>query len=149
MATVFLTKTLSGFVPADQASAEICRKFKAGSQYRAEIVKPRNYQHHKLAMALLNLTYSNLPEQMERAYPTFDAFRYAVAEAAGHKEQYPTLDGEVRVRAKSISYDAIPDDVEFGQVMAAMFTVCAGILQVSAPELEQEVARYADSKYGR
>lgn len=149
MAEGYLRKTLTGYVPADEATAAIHRKHKVGEVYRGTIVKPRNYQHHKLAMALLNLTFTNLPENLERQYPTFDVFRYAIAEAAGHAETYPTLDGELRVRARSISYDAIPDDVEFGQVIAAMMTVCAGILKITAPELEEEVARYADQNYSR
>lgn len=149
MARIYLKRTLMGFLPADEASLELCRKFKQGEVYRADVVKPRSYQHHKLCLALLNLTYETLPEKYARSYPTFDLFRYAVAEAAGHVESYVSLQGEIKTQPRSISYDEIPDDVEFGRVMSAMMTICAGILQVTAPELEQEVAKYADQHYGR
>lgn len=149
MARVYLQKTLTGFAPADEASREMHRKYKLGETYRADIVKPRSYQHHKLCMALLNVTYENLPERYAMSYPTFDQFRYAVAEDAGHAEGYVSLQGEIKTRARSISYDEIPDDVEFGRVMAAMMTICATILQVSEPELAAEVSRYADQHYGR
>lgn len=148
MARMFLKRTLSGFVPADEASLELCRKFKQGEAYRADVVKPRSYQHHKLCFALLNLTYDNLPEKYARSYASFDQFRYAVAEESGHVESWVSLQGEIRSKPRSISYDEIPDDVEFGKVMAAMMTVCARILDMSEPHLAAEVSRYADSHYG-
>jgi Protein of unknown function (DUF1367) len=148
MARLYLKKTLRGFEPADEASLETARKYKLGEVYRADVVKPRSYAHHKLCMALLTLTYHNLPEAYENRWPTFDAFRYAVAEEAGHHEEYVTVDGEIRQHARSISYDSIPDDVEFGRVMASMMTVCAKILDVGESELAAEVSRYADEHYG-
>lgn len=149
MARIFLQKTLTGFVPADEASKELWRKYKSGEIYRAEVVKPRSYQHHKLCLALLNLTYDNLPEKYAKCYATFDSFRYAVALEAGHCEAFVSLQGEITTLPKSISYDAVPDDVEFGQVMASMMTICANILGTDEPTLAAEVARYADSHYGR
>lgn len=149
MARVYLKKILRGFEPADEESLEVWKEYKLGSVYRADIVKPRSYQHHKLCMALLNLTYDNLPEKYAKCYATFDQFRYAVALEVGHAEAFVSLQGEILTLPKSISYDAIPDDVEFGKLMAKMMTVCAGILGLSAPELEPEVSRYADDHYGR
>lgn len=150
MARLYMHKRPDGaFVPADEPSAEVSRKYKANQVYRCDLVRPRSYEHHKLCMALLNLTYLNLPEKLEALWPTFDLFRYAVAEAAGHFIEYVTIEGEVKRTAKSISYDAIPDDVEFGKVMAGMMTVCARILDVSEPELAGEVSRYADAQYGQ
>jgi hypothetical protein len=148
MARIFLKKTLTGFAPADGASEILHHKYKLHEVYRADIVKPRSYHHHKLCMALLSLTYENLPEKYAKCYASFDQFRYAVAEEAGHAESYVSLHGEIKTRARSISYDEIPDDVEFGQVMAAMMTVCARILEMEAPLLADEVARYADAHYG-
>lgn len=149
MARLYMKRTLTGFVPADEPSAVLLRRYKVGEVYRADVVKPRSYPHHKLCMALLNLTYENLPEKHAQTYPTFDLFRYAVALESGHSESFVSLQGEILTLPKSISYDAIPDDVEFGRVMAGMMTVCARILHVAVPELEQEVSRYADQHYGR
>ncbi len=124
------------------------KKYKVNGVFRAEIVRPRSYQRHKLCMALLTLTWQNLPEPWESRYPTFDAFRYAVAEAAGHVTEYVTVEGEVKRMPASLSYDAIPDDVEFGRVMGAMMTVCARLLDMAESELADEVSRYADQHYG-
>lgn len=148
MASLFLKKTLTGFAPNDEPSVEVWKRYKLGEVYRAGIVKPRSYQHHKLAMALLSLTYGNLPEQYESRWPTFQAFRRAIAEAAGHVDEYVTVDGEVRTVGRSLSYDSIPDDVEFGRVIADMMAICATILDISEPELAAEVSRYASEKYG-
>lgn len=145
---MYLKRVLSGFVAADEPSTTLLRKYKVGEVYRADVVKPRSYKHHKLILALLTMTYENLPEKYTRSYASFDQFRYAVAEASGHSESYVSLEGEIRTRPKSISYDAIPDDVEFGKVAAAMMTVCAHILEMSEPDLAIEVSRYADAHYG-
>lgn len=144
MARIYLKRTLSGFVPADEPSAELARKYKTGEIYRADIVKPRSYQHHKLAFALLNLVYGN-----QDRYDNFDHFRKAVAIAAGHVEELITLDGEVLLQPKSIAYDTL-DEVEFSKVFGAMMTVCAKMIGgIGLTELEAEVSRYADDNYGR
>lgn len=149
MARIYLRRTLTGFEPADAPSLELCRKYKIGDTYRADVVKPRNYQHHKLCMALLSLTFEHMPERYSFTYPTFDSFRYAVAKEAGHLEAFVDLQGEITTIPKSLSYDSIPDDVEFGEVMASMMTVCAKILDMSEPVLAAEVSKYADEHYGK
>lgn len=143
MARLYLRRTLTGFSPADEPSADIARKYKVGEIYRADIVKPRSYQHHKLCMALLTLTYQN-----QERYTSFDMFRKAVALEAGHVNEIIKLDGEVVLEPGSLSYDAL-DEVEFTRVMASMMTICAQILDVTEPELAGEVSRYADEHYGR
>lgn len=144
MAELYLKRSLSGFIPADEASSELMRKYKVGEVYRADVVKPRSYQHHKLCMALLSLTYEN-----QDRYQNFDDFRKAVALASGHSREFTSLDGEIIREAGSLSYDAL-DEVEFGQLMPRMMTVCAHILHdMDLTELEAEVARYADQHYGR
>lgn len=148
MARMYLKRTLTGFVPADEPSQDLMRKYSIGNVYKADVVKPRSYKHHKLCFALLNLTYENLPEKYANSYPTFDLFRYAVALESGHCESFVSLQGTIETRPKSISYDAIPDDVEFGRVMASMMTICANILRMEHSDLEAEVARYADQHYG-
>lgn len=143
MARLYLKRTLSGFVPADEPSAELARKYKTGEVYRADVVKPRSYAHHKLCMALLTLTYQN-----QERYGNFDDFRKAVAMAAGHSREYVGIDGEIWREAGSLSYDAL-DEVEFTRVMGAMMTICAQILDVTEPELAGEVSRYADESLYR
>ena len=145
MTHIYLRKTLTGFEPADEPSRLGCRRYQLGAIYRANIVKPRSYRHHCLAMALLQLTYDN-----QDRYTDFETFRKVVARAAGHVIEYTDLTGLRCQEAASLSYDAIPDDVEFGKVMTSMLAICAHLLHdIGVYELEQEVTRYVDAHYGR
>lgn len=143
MARIYLRKTLSGFVPADEPSLEVARKFKLNEVYRSDVVKPRSYRHHKLIMALLNLTYAN-----QEQYTDFEMFRKAVAVAAGHVDELVTVDGEIIRLPRSINYDTL-DEIEFTKVAGSMMTVCCRLLKgIGACELKAEVSRYADEHYG-
>ena len=148
MAKLFLKRTLSGFAPADEESAEAWKRYKVNEVYRADVVKPRSYQHHKLIMALLTLTYRNLPEKLDGLWPSFDTFRKAVAYDVGHRDSFPLRDGSIIEGPGSLSYDAL-DEVAFTRISAAMMTWCATTLDMSEPELAGEVSRYADQSYGR
>jgi hypothetical protein len=122
---------------------EVWRKHKFGCIYRAEVVKPRSYAHHKLIMALLNLTYEN-----QEMYDDFTMFRKAVAVAAGHVDELITVDGEILKLPRSINYDTL-DEIEFTKVAGAMMTVCCRLLKgIGRDELEAEISRYADEHYG-
>lgn len=144
MAKLYLKCTLTGFIPADEASAEIKRKYKVGEVYRGEIVKPRSYKHHKLCFALLGLTFDN-----QERYTNFDKFRKAVALEAGHTEELISIDGVLTILPRSLSYDEL-DEIEFSEVMPRLMTVCANILGgMDLRELEAQVALYADEHWGR
>lgn len=148
MADLMLRRTATGFVPADTDAEDACRKLGIGHIFRAKVQKPRSIQHHRLAFALLSLTWKNLPEQFDGRWASFDHFRKAVALEAGHCEEILTSQGEVVRIPSSLAFDAL-DQVAFSPVFTSMMTVCAGILRISAPELEAEVAIYADAHYGR
>jgi hypothetical protein len=135
-------------VPADADAEQIMKGYKLNAIYRADVVKPRNYEHHKLIMALLTLTYRNLPEKYDGLWPSFDSFRKSVAFDVGHRDSFPLRDGTIVEGPGSLSYDAL-DEIEFTRVSAAMMTWCAETLDLSEPELAGEVSRYADQNYGR
>ena len=137
MARMYLRKTLSGFVPVDEPSLEVFRKYKVGDTYRADVFKPRNYESHKLCFALLQLTYQN-----QERWTDFDDFRKAVAMAAGHTRELLTVSGEVIMLPGSLSFDAL-DEIEFSKVFGAMMSICADILGLTRPDLQAEVDRYA------
>lgn len=150
MARLYLRKTLTGFEFADEESRELGRKYKVGEVYRADVVKPRSYQSLKLFQALVNLTYSNLPERYHQLWPTPQLFRRMLADAVGHVEEFYTQDGERKTVPLSVSYEDIPDEATFTRVFGAMMSVCAHLLGIERLEtLEAEVSRYADESYGR
>lgn len=156
MARLCLRRVLTGFVAADEESDAAMRRYKVGEVYKADVVRPRSWQHHKLIFALLSLTYKNLPETIEingtmvatrGLWPSFDKFRKSIALEAGHTETVITRDGVCHEGPGSLSYDAL-DEADFTRVSAAMMTICALILDLGEPELAAEVSRYADATYG-
>jgi hypothetical protein len=141
----FIRKTLTGWVPADDQAQAIHKREKVGQVYRADIVQPRNYRHHCMFMALLDLTFQN-----QSKWTDDWAFRSAVALEAGHVRQFVTLDGEMHFVPLRYSYDDIPDEQDFTVAFGKAMSVCAGILKMQdLDELEAEVSRYADEHYGR
>jgi hypothetical protein len=56
---LWLKRSLSGWVAADDATAASMRRFKMGKLVRAEVTTPRNLAHHKKFFALLNLVWSS------------------------------------------------------------------------------------------
>lgn len=141
MAEIFQRRTLSGWIPADEASQEIWRKQKPGEVYRGEFTKPRNYKHHCLFIKLLELTFQN-----QEKIKDFRGFRRWVALQAGFVDEIVSADGEVLYRIpRSYSYDELPDEDDFTKEFGAAMTVCAKILRMAAPDLEAEVLKYADA----
>lgn len=143
MAAISQRRTLSGWIPADAPSEAEWRKQKLGTVYRSKIAKPRNYRSHCLFMCLLEKTYEN-----QEAYSNDKDFRRAVAYAAGHVAEFTTTDGEVLRYPLPYDYDTIPDEDDFTKAFGAAMTVCAAIVRLTAPDLEEEIARYANEQYG-
>lgn len=55
---IFLTRTVSGLAPADDAAKDALRKLKIGKAVRANISVPRNIAHHRKYFALLNTVWA-------------------------------------------------------------------------------------------
>mgnify|MGYP001611720873 CR=1 FL=1 len=135
---IFLTRTLAGLVPADEAAKQAVRRWKMGETLKCSVRKPRDYKNHRRYFGLLNLTFAN-----QDKYTSFEHFRKAVQIAAGHVDELITLDGEITFMPKSIAYDAL-DEMEFSKVFGETMTVCAKILcDLDLDELRVEVERYA------
>lgn len=144
MSKGFVRKTLTGWSPADDNTREIHKRQKPGQMYRMDIVQPRNYKHHCLFMALMDLTFQN-----QEKYTDFRMFRRAVALEAGHVDTVITLDGEVHLVPLSYSYDELPDEHEFTKEFGAAMNVCSKILGgLGLGELQGEVSKYAVEHYG-
>lgn len=135
---IFLTRTLAGLVPADEAAKQAVRRWKMGETLKCSVRKPRDYKNHRRYFGLLNLTFAN-----QEKYTSFEHFRKAVQIAAGHVEEIITIDGEITFMPKSIAYDAL-DEMEFDKVFRETMTVCAKILgDLDLDDLRIEVERYA------
>lgn len=136
---IYLTKTLQGFVPADEQAKQAVKRWKIGETLRCTVKKPRDYTNHKRYFALLNLTYEN-----QERYTSFHMFRKAVELAAGHVDEIITLDGEVHFEVRSIDYSTL-DEFQFDELFGRVMRVCVDhFLQgVETEQLRYEVERFA------
>jgi hypothetical protein len=104
---------------------------KNGEIVSAEIKRPRNYKFHKKYFALLNYAFSIWePEEPEfksklvNKYfgKNFDRFREDIICLAGYYDIVPTINGQVRPRAKSISFGRMDED-EFHELYSKTIDV--------------------------
>ena len=135
---ILCKKGLRGLEPYDDAAAETLKRFKVGESCWVEVKKARNPKFHRMYFALLNLTYDN-----QDRYTNFEHFRKAVQMAAGHVDEFITLDGELVLQPKSIAFDQL-DELGFQVVFSETMKVCAKILgDLDLHYLEMEVMRAA------
>lgn len=58
--------TPSGLIPMYDSDYDEKKKLKVGDTVLCEIKRPRNYEFHKKFMALVRLTFDNLPEHLHK-----------------------------------------------------------------------------------
>jgi hypothetical protein len=93
------------------------------------VVVPRNPRFHRKFFALLKIGFDawepTLTHDGQPVAKDFDQFREDVTIMAGHYMQTWTLDGEMRLRAKSISFGRM-DETEFERVYSSVADVLLG-----------------------
>jgi len=112
---IYLTKTQTGFVPADIPTEEWIKKVKHGEVIAADFRKVRNPAFLRKYFALLNVGYDNWsPGEVDSKYgipeKNFDQFRKDVTILAGYYHTVIRLNGEVRIEAKSISFAKMEEE---------------------------------------
>lgn len=108
MADLYLTRTVHGLGPVDDAAKDILRKIKLGKMVRCEISQPRNIQHHRKFFALLNTVWQAAGE-----WPTVDDLLIELKIKLGiTKDVVVRESGEVVKIVGSISFAAM-DQLEF------------------------------------
>lgn len=98
--------------PATPADVEKLAKVKSGEGIICSYKKPRNFEFHKKYFALLNYAFDIWEPPEEAPAKNFDRFREEVTMAAGHYNVVPSIKGDTRYIAKSISFAAM-DEIEF------------------------------------
>lgn len=155
----YLVKDTLGILrPATEEDQQKIRSMKAGEEYKATVVLPRNRDHHRKFFSLMNLVFSNLPEHLtcERAIVNnegekemvpgiqiMDDLIFEIKLQMHHFDRYVTLDGTVEFRPKSISFTKMDQD-EFNKFYSRTIDI---VLQKFLPgtnreALEDEVLRY-------
>ncbi len=141
--TVVLRRVPQGFIPATPQDEEWARRIKVGDQIHADFKKQRNSGFHRKFFALLNLGFESWepPESDFRGIPAaknFDRFREDCTIAAGYYDVVICLNGEHRLKAKSISFARMDDD-EFHK----LYSNVADVL------LQRVLARYTKTDLER
>jgi len=113
--------------PADEHEAEKLRRLKLGALVKCQITETRNPQFHRKFMALVRLGFDSFhpPEATYKGLPVevdFEQFREDLTIAAGFRVVTYRINGDFRVRAKSISFARMTQD-EFERVYSAVANV--------------------------
>lgn len=137
---LLMTKTpQQALVPFDAAARELIEKLKVGASVWVEVKRARNAKFHRKLFSLLNLAY-DLWEPEAKTYKgqpiakNFDGFRRDIIILAGHYEAVYSLNGDVRLDAKSIAFDKCDED-EFEEIYK-------GVLNVVWDKVLRQVAGY-------
>lgn len=138
MARLLLRKTLVGWVNADDASAELAKRFIFQEVYRAEIVKPRSLKSLGRYWVLVQMILDN-SDMFSSKRQLHDYLKIR----AGHCTHIVALStGETYAVADSIDFDTI-DEGEFQEVWRRITdVVIADILPgITLPEIEYEIQK--------
>ncbi len=111
-------------IPASDLDQESMTKFKTGEIYEVEIKRYRNPKFHGKVFAFFNHCFQfwkSDKEFMDEA-GQFDVFRKNMTVLAGYYNEYYNLKGEVRIKAKSLSYGQMTPE-QFEQVYNSLVQV--------------------------
>ena len=134
-APVFLRRTLRGFEPASDASAEALRKIKLGDVVRADVRRPRNVKMHNRYWALVAFIWQN-----QSHFATMEDLHEAIKFRVGLVEPLRLPDGTEIQRAGSINFAAM-DQTRFEAFWDKVCEyICRDVLPgVSRADLEREL----------
>lgn len=146
---IILQKTITGFSPADTASAEFHAKLKPGQIIHGDYKKQRNPKFHRLFFAMLNFAFEYWqPGEISSEHGTpeknFDRFRKDLLILAGFYHTTIRLNGSTRIEAKSISFGKM-DEIEFRKVYISVLTVIVDRIMsnYSMDEVNQMIEQFA------
>ena len=135
MATIYLKKTLGGFVPNDEEGREIAKGIKLDEVIKCEFTRPRNLRFHNLFFGLLGLVYENTDGQ----FKSVDHLLTVVKVGIGHCFWTILKDGTQIPHTLSISFARMDEDLFRAFFNKAVDYIIAAILPVGKAQLESEV----------
>ena len=114
-------KKNGAYYPATDHDKEISDQAREGAAFRLKLSSPRNPDHHRKYLALLNLVFDNLPEGHRLVFgdrvmriKSVDNLLWHIKMQLGYYENKMTLGGKITMEAKSISFDSMPQE-EFNE----------------------------------
>lgn len=134
MAEIVLSKAANGaLVPVDPQAAEYISKLKMGQGVKCKVTKVNNPAFHRKMMVLFNVAFEAWePEVKEyKGQPVqknFERFRKDLTILAGFYETTINLKGEIRLEAKSLSFENMEQDEREKVYSAVIDVVLAKVL---------------------
>ena len=134
MTTSVWIATSSGLAPSDEEAAKLCAKLDVGQIVRAEVVKMRSPEQHRLWWALVTFAHGH-----QSYYATVEDFAAAIKCALGHCHVITMPDGTIVQRPKSIAFGNMKQS-EFQQFFDATEKLLSEKMGVSIESLRAEAS---------
>ena len=122
-------------VPLYNSDLEEIVKLKQNTDYKFEVVHPRNYEFHKKFFALINLGFEN-----QDKYKDYTEYRTIKTMQAGFFKMIITDKGKVFV-PESISFASM-DEIEFGEVYNRVLDIISSETGLTGKEIAEELINF-------
>jgi len=122
-------------VPIFNSDLEEIVKLKQNTDYKFEVVHPRNYEFHKKFFALINLGFEN-----QDKYKDFTEYRTIKTMQAGFFRMIITEKGKVFI-PESISFASM-DEIEFEEVYKKVLEVICYETGLTGKEIAEELVNF-------
>lgn len=150
MSELVLQKTPNGVLfPVDPYSARYVDRLKIGEGVTGDFKRARNPKFHRKGMSLLTFAFDmwDAPEldyKGQTAEKNFDRFRKDLTILSGHFNVVTTINGQVRLEAKSLKFAKMDED-EFEEVYHDLITtIWSRILKSKGYESPEHVEHILD-----
>ena len=121
-------------LPATDADKHKFAKVAQGEIVQVEFDKKRNTQFHRKFFALLNIGFEN-----QDVFDSFEIYREYILIAIGFCVVFIAPNGQPNYKAKSISYENLPDNNDFEKVYNDAVSYIANQLSLTNEELTIEI----------
>lgn len=122
-------------VPVFNSDLEEIVKLKQNTDYKFEVVHPRNYEFHKKFFALINLGFEN-----QDKYNDYTEYRTIKTMQAGFFKMIITDKGKVFI-PESISFASM-DEIEFEGVYKRVLDVICSEVGLTSKEIAEELINF-------
>jgi len=134
----FIKKSPGSFTLLDESSNDILQKLKTNVWYSCKLKEPRNPVFHAKIFALMKITLSNLPESSNLNRLDEYGLIKAIEHEIGETEIEQKLDGEIILKAKSISFENM-DNIEFAELYKKIVAVCETLVGEVIDQFQPEL----------
>lgn len=124
------------FKLAYDSDYEKSAKIKPGDIYKCTITKPRNYEHHKMYFALLNMVFDN-----QERYQHINDMRNDITIESGFYDEHINLHGDVVKTAKSINFASM-DQFAFQELYERTKDVICLYFNFTPESIKQNIHQY-------